>query len=226
MQHALAELLDKNADHAGRFKSRFDDVQDGQRPEAVTVCCSDSRVLQDHMWGNDVPGHLFTSSNIGNRVVQRTDAGLGVSGDVLYPILHTDTDLVIIVGHTGCGAITAAYEDMNEAGSEPSGLGHSLELLRSTLEEGVELLPSGVDRTDAVNRLVEFNVDRQVDHLETSDDIPEGVTVVGVVYDFQDQYSGSRGEVHVINIDGERGVENLQHEYPEIATRIERRWEY
>ncbi len=158
--------------------------------------------------------------------MQRTDAGEVVSGDVLYPVLHTDTDLVIIVGHTGCGAITATYEDLTGGVSEPPGISHCIGLLTSLLEAGVEALPSDVDRTDAVNRLVEYNVDRQVERLETSDDIPSKVTVVGVVYDFQDVYAGRRGEAHVINIDGETEVEKLRDEHQEIAPRIGRIWGY
>ncbi|MEF8828277.1 MAG: carbonic anhydrase, partial [Haloarcula sp.] len=86
MSQLLQELLAGNADHAAEFRDRFDSVQHSQTPDAVTVCCSDSRVLQDHMWGNSEPGHLFTCSNIGNRVIQRTASGEAVSGDVLYPI--------------------------------------------------------------------------------------------------------------------------------------------
>ncbi len=226
MQQVLAELLRSNAAHAERFRSRFDDVQDSQRPDAVTVCCSDSRVLQDHMWGNEVPGRLFTCSNIGNRVVQRTDAGEVVSGDVLYPLVHTGTGLAIVVGHTGCGAVTAAYDDLTGGISEPAGIRHCLELLKPHLEAGVEALAPEVDRTAAVNRLVEYNVDRQVVRLVRSDDVPAGVTVVGVVYDFQDAYSGRRGEVHVVNVDGETSVDELRDEHPELASRIERLWEY
>jgi len=56
--------------------------------------------------------------------------------------------------------------------------------------------------------------------------VPDSVTVVGVVYDFQDVYGGRRGEVHVINVDGETAVETLRTDHPEIADRIDRRWEY
>ena len=101
MNETLVRLLSGNAAHAEAFGSRFDDLQDAQHPEAVTVCCSDSRVLQDRMWGNEDPGHLFTCGNIGNRVVQRTASGEVVSGDVLYPLAHTGTELAVVVGHTG-----------------------------------------------------------------------------------------------------------------------------
>ena len=222
----MIDLLEKNAEHARAFRTRFDDVQDGQSPDVVTVCCSDSRVLQDHMWGNDEPGRAFTCSNIGNRVVQRTDAGRVVSGDVLYPIAHTGTETAVVVGHTGCGAVTATYDELTGGVSEPPGIAHCLDLLAPPLEPGVDALPEDLGRADAINHLVEYNVDRQVEFLLESDEIPSEVSVVGVVYDFQDVYDGQRGEVHVVNVDGERNVETLREEHSEISGRVRRLWRY
>ncbi|MFB6151335.1 MAG: carbonic anhydrase [Haloarculaceae archaeon] len=226
MLDTFVDLLDGNAAHVDEFASEFEDLQDGQRPAAVTVCCSDSRVLQDHMWGNDDPGRVFTCSNIGNRVVQRTDVGEAVSGDVLYPIAHTDTDTAVVVGHTGCGAVTATYDDIREGLDEPPGIEHCVGLLGPHLEPGVEALPDEVDREGAINRLVEYNVDRQVEFLLDSDAVPDAVDVVGVVYDFQDVYGGRRGEVHVVNVDGETDVDSLRADYPAVAGSVDRLWEY
>jgi carbonic anhydrase len=226
MEQTLTTLLERNLEHAREFDDRFDDVQDGQRPDAVTVCCSDSRVLQDHIWGNEQPGQVFTCGNIGNRVIQRTDGGEVISGDVLYPIAHTGTEMAAVVGHTGCGAVTATYDNLTDGLDEPAGIEHSIDLLASHLEAGVDALPADIDRGDAINRLVEYNVDQQVAALRESGDVPDDVTAVGVVYDFQDIYSGRRGEVHVINVDGTRTVEELRETYPEIDDRIERLWEY
>ena len=226
MRQIIVELLRNNSKHAEEFQSRFGDVQESQRPDAVTVCCADSRVLQDHIWGNDEPGRLFTCGNIGNRVVQWTESGESVSGDVLYPIEHAGTEAVVVVGHTGCGAVTATYDDLTDSASEPAGIKHCLELLKSHLEAGVELLPEGASRAEAIDRLVEYNVDWQVEFLVESDEIPPSVDVVGVVYDFQDAYSGRRGCVYVVNVGGETDVEVLRDEYPEIDSRVERLWEY
>jgi carbonic anhydrase len=226
MHQTFIELLEGNSEHASAFESRFDEVQDSQHPDVVTVCCSDSRVLQDHIWGNDEPGRIFTCGNIGNRVVQKAESGEVVSGDVLYPVEHAGTETIVVVGHSGCGAVTATYDDLTDGLSEPDGIRYSLELLKPHLEAGVESLPEDVDRTETINRLVEYNVDRQVEFLLESNDIPDEVDVVGVVYDFQDVYSGRRGEVHVINIDGETSVEELRDDHPEIDSRIDRLWEY
>ncbi|WP_435358606.1 carbonic anhydrase [Haloarchaeobius sp. DFWS5] len=226
MDQTLLDLLERNAAHADEFQSRFDDVQDAQHPDVVTVCCSDSRVLQDHIWGNDEPGQIFTCGNIGNRVVQQTAAGEVVSGDVLYPVAHTGTETVVVVGHTGCGAVTATFDSLTGGIDEPAGIEHCVGLLENHLAAGVDALPDDLSRTEAINRLVEYNVDRQVEFLEASDQIPESVTVAGVVYDFQDVYSERRGEVHVINVDGETDTDSLRESYPEMEARIDRLWEY
>ncbi|ESS10072.1 MAG: carbonic anhydrase [uncultured archaeon A07HN63] len=226
MDEFVTELLAHNAEHAEQFHTRFDDVQKSQAPHAVTVCCSDSRVLQDAMWTNTQPGRLFSCGNIGNRVVQQTDDGLVVSGDVLYPLVHTDTKTAIVVGHTGCGAVTAAYQALTTGTDEPSGIAHCLDLLTPSLADGVERLPEDLTREAAINRLVEYNVDQQIEHLRASEDVPTDVSIVGVVYDFQDRYSDQRGAVHVINIDGERDSSTLCEQHPEIADRISRLWNY
>jgi carbonic anhydrase len=226
MNQTVVEMLSGNADHADAYDGAFDHLQAGQRPDAVTVCCSDSRVLQDRMWDNDEPGRVFTCGNIGNRVVQETGEGQVVSGDVLYPIEHTGTRTAVVVGHTGCGAVTATFQDLTEGLSEPAGITHCIETLRPHLRDGVAQVPDELTEADAINHLVEYNVDRQVEFLGESDDTPDDLTVVGAVYDFQDVYSGKRGQVHVINVDGERDAEALRAAHPDIADRVERRWEY
>ena len=222
MDSDTAQLIRSNLEHAKLFQDKFAHVQDSQEPDYVTICCSDSRVLQDHMWGNDHPGEIFTCGNIGNRVFQNTKSGKVVSGDVLYPVAHTETQTVIVVGHTGCGAVTATYKHVKEGLDEPEGIMHCIDLLNPSIEDGIERLPDDIEDSEAVNRLVEYNVDNQVKFLRESDDIPENVTIIGAVYDFQDVYSGSRGQLHVINVDGVNDVSKLKNDHTEISDRVER----
>jgi len=226
MNEEFLAMLSRNAAHADAFDARFDGLEHEQHPAAVTVCCSDSRVLQDHIWGNDEPGHVFTCGNIGNRVVQQTAEGQVVSGDVLYPVEHTGTETVVVVGHTDCGAVTATYDHLTDGLSEPPGIKYCLELLAPHLKAGIDALPDNLDREGAVNHLVEYNVDRQIEFLQESDDVPDDVDLIGVVYDFQHAYDGKRGEVHVINVDGKTYPEALRDAYPDAADRIARRWSY
>ncbi|MDZ7745973.1 MAG: carbonic anhydrase [Halobacteriales archaeon] len=222
----LVSLLDGNRDHTARLAGAFNDLQDGQQPGAVTVCCSDSRVLQDDAFGTDQPGEAFTVGNIGNRVVQVSDDETVVSGDVLYPLLHTDTKTAIVLGHTGCGAVTATYDARTGDVSEPPGIEHCIALLAPRLEDGIGRLPDDLDRAAAIDHLVEYNVDAQISALADSDHVPDDVTLAGCIYDFQDRYGGDRGEVYVINVGGERDPETLRDRHPEIAARVNRLWDY
>jgi len=223
---ALADLLAANEAHADRVHGSLGYLQGGQHPEVVTVCCPDSRVLQDDMWNNAEPGRVFTCGNIGNRAVRYTDAGQSVTGDLLYPLAHTGTETAVVVGHTGCGAVTATYEDLTGGIDELPGIRYCIDQLAASVEPGIERLPDGLDDRAAVDHLVEYNVDRQVDALVESDDVPEDVTAVGAVYDLHGVYGDRRGEVHVVNVDGERDPEALREAYPEVDEYVDRHWRY
>ena len=214
----LAELLERNARHVESLPSGyFSDVEDGQEPAAVSICCSDSRVSQEGMWAVDEPGWVFTPSTIGNQVWDREGGELVVDGSVLYPIAYTDTRVTLVVGHTGCGAITAALEIAQKGGTDaPAGVTKWLDLLVPVVETGLD-----DDRVDPekeaslVDQLVEYNVDRQVEFLLDSEDVPDEESVYGFVYDFQGVYGEVRGRTHLVNVDGETDPERLRKEVPE-----------
>ena len=214
-QTTLTALLARNANHTERLPSDyFADVADRQEPAAVSVCCADSRVSQEGMWSIDEPGWLFTPSTIGNQVWDDVDGDLVVDGSVLYPMHATDTDVTIVVGHTGCGAVTAALETVRTGKRDGlRGLRKRVDLLVPVIEEGLED-PRVRDRHDAsiVDQLVEYNVDRQVRFLVESDDVPESETVFGFVYDLHNVYGDAPGRAYLVNIDGVTDVDHLQNQ--------------
>lgn len=219
----LAELLAANRRHAVAGGEAVAGLSEGQSPEVLTVCCSDSRVPGERILDVTEPGVSFTVENVGNRVLQRLpDDDLVVSGDALYPLCHTGTRLALVVGHTGCGAVTATYDAVRgEATPEPPGIEHCVDTLAARLAPAVADLPAGLSRATAVDRLVEHNVDAQVAALCESPDVPDGVTVAGLVYDFRDAY-GPPGELTVVNVDGVADPERLREAHPELADRIAR----
>ena len=213
----LAELLERNARHAESLsEGHFDAVQSEQRPAVVSVCCSDSRVSQEGMWDVDEPGWLFTAGNLGNQV--RDCDARAVSGDILYPIRFANTDVAAVVGHTGCGAITAAFERARSDDPEtlPAGIETRVESLLPVIESGL-----ADDRVDPagdaglVDQLVEYNVDRQVEFLRSDSSVPDSTTVLGFVYDFQAVYGDSRGRCYLVNRGGETAIESLRDCVPE-----------
>ncbi|MFB6100690.1 MAG: carbonic anhydrase [Candidatus Nanohalobium sp.] len=229
MNDKFIQLLERNENHAEELEGSFEEVQGGQSPHLVTVCCSDSRVLQNHALGNDELGEVFTVSNIGNRVDHERDGDEVVSGDMIYPVTHTDTDTMVVMGHTGCGAVTATYQNVQgelDYEAEPAGIQEAVDRLQPYIEEGVGELPEGLSEDEAVNHLVEYNVDKQVEFLQESDDVPEGVDVVGMVYDLHNVYeNGNHGHVYITNVNGENSVKNLRENYSKVEYKIDRLWE-
>ena len=75
----------------------------GQQPEAAVLCCSDSRV----------PAEIIFDQSLGDLFVVRT-AGLVLDptsiGSLEYAVAHLHVPLLVIKGHEGCGAVTAAVE--------------------------------------------------------------------------------------------------------------------
>ena len=73
----------------------------GQSPRAVVITCADSRVFPEVIFSCGL-GELFTIRIAGNVI----DAHQ--LGSIEYAVSHLKTPLVVILGHTGCGAVQAA----------------------------------------------------------------------------------------------------------------------
>jgi carbonic anhydrase len=192
----LTALLDGNDRHVAEVDvSAFDAVRDAQHPPVVSVCCSDSRVSQEGMWDIDDPGTMFTVANIGNRATTRVDGQRVLDGGVAYSTAFTDTDVVVIVGHTGCGAITAAYEIVRGETDPPDlspGVRNDLESLVSLVESAPVDLDG--EKSAVVDRLAEYNVSEQVAFVSSQTD----ATVYGFVYDFHGRYGDEVGRTYLV----------------------------
>ncbi len=214
---SLADVLERNARHADSLPaSFFEAVEEQQQPAAVSVCCADSRVSQEAMWDVQEPGWLFTPSTIGNQVWDYHEGERVVDGSVLYPIEYTGTEVMLIVGHTGCGAISAALDALQGEDSEtPAGVGKWVNLLAPVIEGGLADDRVDPDReVSLVNQLVEYNVDRQIEFLQSQADIPDDISLFGFVYDFQGVYGDVPGRAYLVNVDGETETEALEKQVP------------
>ena len=99
------EALDHHRDLSPkRVRDLF---ENGQRPFATIVTCADSRVVPEHIFMAGL-GEVFVIRVAGN-VVGPTEAA-----SVLYACEHLHTRLLLVLGHTHCGAIKAALD--GEAG--------------------------------------------------------------------------------------------------------------
>lgn len=89
-------------------------AEHGQHPYAVIVTCSDSRVIPEIIFNADIGG-LFIIRSAGNVVDGCT------LGSIEYAVGHMGCNLVVVMGHTSCGAIAEAIKGFHE--------GHSIEII-------------------------------------------------------------------------------------------------
>lgn len=94
-----ANKMSGKADYAESRKA----LAGGQKPFAVVLCCSDSRVVPEIFFDQSL-GDIFVVRNAGN-VVDEV-----VLGSIEYAAEHFGSSLVAVVGHSRCGAVTAAFE--------------------------------------------------------------------------------------------------------------------
>jgi len=120
-EDAWKRLVDGNArfaaDMARRPRcttARAVEVLAGQEPFAVVVCCSDSRVPPEIVFDQGI-GDLFVVRTAGHVVMTSVQAG------VLYAVDHLDAPLVLVLGHTDCGAVksTLAHAEQGAPYAEP-----------------------------------------------------------------------------------------------------------
>lgn len=80
---------------------RVDTARNGQRPFAIVVCCSDSRVVPEKIFDAEI-GELFVIRVAGN-VLDKHQIG-----SIEYAAAHLHCAHILVLGHTGCGAVAAA----------------------------------------------------------------------------------------------------------------------
>ncbi|WP_264538413.1 carbonic anhydrase [Flavobacterium sp. N1736] len=101
-------FLDERSIHPRQNKESVLQNQDTQKPFAVVITCSDSRVSPEIVFDQGI-GDLFVIRNAGNLI---SDIDMG---SIEYAIEHLDTKMIVILGHTECGAIKAYINDKDSA---------------------------------------------------------------------------------------------------------------
>jgi carbonic anhydrase len=84
----------------------FQQLSNGQRPQAMFIGCSDSRVIPE-LFMQQGPGDLFVVRNAGNIVPPHGVAPGGVSASIEYAVAVLGVPDIVVCGHSGCGAMTA-----------------------------------------------------------------------------------------------------------------------
>jgi carbonic anhydrase len=180
---ALKRLMDGNARYAANtlnerdFSSGRAARVQGQYPIAQILSCSDSRVSPELLFDQG-PGDLFVMRVAGNIVTPDLLASLEYGAQFL------GAPLIMVLGHSGCGAVDAAIKVLKSKAVLP---GHLPELIAA-----IKPAVIAAEKTKTGNLLddaVAENVRRQVARLKISPPIVQKlyagkkIDIVGAVYD-------------------------------------------
>jgi carbonic anhydrase len=191
----LADVFTDNQlyrEHGDKFFAAF---ADKQTPRATVVTCADSRV-HTQAWDVTPENDDFVVRNIGNQVDN-------AEGSVEYGIEHLRTPLLLIIGHTGCGAVKAAMGDISKLDGP----------IQKELEHLHPPKPTpGKTPEAAWAEAVIANVNDQVEvslkHF--GKDVQSGtLTVVGAVYDFRNDLLQGAGKLVIVNVNGNSEPERM-----------------
>lgn len=149
--------------HTSDSDLRIRTAKHGQHPYAIVVCCSDSRVIPEKIFDANL-GELFVIRVAGN-VLDKHQIG-----SIEYAAEQLKCNHVIVLGHTGCGAIRAALSHQGDGFIKYI----TDEILEAIGDEKDEEKACKLNVTHATNRLInEFN------KKSTS----ENVVIEGAIYD-------------------------------------------
>lgn len=161
--------------HQNQNSKRREEVAKGQKPFAVVVTCSDSRVPPEMLFDQGI-GDLFVIRTAGNIV---DDIGLG---SIEYAVEHLHVPLVVVLGHERCGAVDATVK----GGEAP---GH-IKVLVANIVRAVDKARS--KKGDLLENSIKQNVDNVVEQISKSKPILEEfvhtnkIKVIGARYDLDD----------------------------------------
>jgi len=150
-------LIDK-----GTYAADREVLNGGQKPFAVVVTCADSRVAPE-LYFDQKLGDIFIVRNAGN--IADTTA----LGSLEYAVAHLKSRLIVVIGHTKCGAVIAAHG----GGEVPPNIAHIINHIKPAVAKGGD-----------VDACIKANVENMVDKIKADEIVKSnGAMVVGGIYD-------------------------------------------
>jgi len=130
LQNGNARYVRGDRKFAHLDRRRVAETAQAQEPFATVLACSDSRVPVEHVFDAGI-GDLFVVRVAGNVCSNHEIASIE------YGVEHLKTPLVVVLGHTHCGAVTAVVENADVRGKFP----HLAEHIIPAYEEALALSP-------------------------------------------------------------------------------------
>jgi len=165
--------------HPRRTPADFKPLASGQNPVACVVSCADSRVSPEILFDLGI-GELFVVRVAGNYV---DGAGPAVKGTVEYAVAELGVSLIMILGHSQCGALKAAIQHIHDKDALPGAINDLVNAIKPAVLDSQQM-PG-----DPLENAIRANVLRGVDRLDDLQPIiapavkANKIKIVGGVYD-------------------------------------------
>ncbi len=160
------------------------DVSQTQRPFAIVLGCSDSRVPAEMVF-NCSSGDLFVVRVAGNV------AAPSQIGSIEFACQHFGSQLIVVMGHTHCGAVKATVSALT---SPPEAISPNLASIVECISPAVAPLVNESQAEangELINKAMQANINHAVDNLSAQSSILKQLiddgqlTIVGADYDLE-----------------------------------------
>jgi len=195
-QQALARLKHGNAKFMrGENMCTVSDITqhqhiENQTPFAIIIGCSDSRVPVEIVFNQD-PGDLFTIRVAGNVVAPE------LIGSVEYAAQGLGTRLVVVLGHSHCGAVSATLDTLRD---QESNLSENLQSITQRIRPAVMELFNNKDYSDEElsHKAVRANIAHSAKQLRENSEVLEKLIQNDELVIIEAEYSLATGEVEFL----------------------------
>ncbi len=173
---------------------RREELAQGQAPFAIVLGCSDSRVPAEIVFDQGL-GDLFVIRVAGNVVAPSQIGSIEFAAD------RFGTPLVVVLGHSGCGAVQAALEELSRPPTEQSAnlaaiVGRVQPAIAPLLKAG---LNAGGSTEDLLDAAVRANIQHSVAQLRAGSPILSGLIEAGQLRIVGAEYSLETGIVTFVD---------------------------
>jgi carbonic anhydrase len=183
-QEALRRLMDGNTRYAANQPNERDyssgraSRAQAQHPIAAILSCSDSRVPPELVFDQG-PGDIFVTRVAGNIV------SADLLASIQYGVEFLGAPLVMVLGHSGCGAVDAAIKVLKGKATLPGNLPELVAAIKPSV-----IAAQKMHRGDLLDDAIAENVRRQVARLKRSQIVgtryaSRKIDIVGAVYDLR-----------------------------------------
>lgn len=197
---ALQYLMDGNRhfvkgdlDHLDHYSeaSRRISLAAGQHPYAIILTCSDSRVPPEILFDKGL-GEIFVA-----RVAGNIASASELLGSIEYGAEHLGASLIMVLGHSKCGAVTATY-DAHVTGAVPEkNIDSLVKAIDPAVTEVLATNPAGtVD--EVIEECIVENINKVTESIEANSPIIKEMVEAGKVKIVKAKYDVTTGVVSLV----------------------------